>query len=347
MRLTPVVASPASSACWMGAAPRHRGSSDACTFTQPSRGHASTPGGSKRPYATTSRSGAGPRRSRISAVRNVGGCKTSTPSSRAATFTGEGVRRRPRPAGRSGCVSTSGTRAPLAATARSVGTANSGVPANAMRAGALNAARESNDGYGLRLPGVDVAPAPLRLLGGLLLQALALELGQVVDEELAVQVIHLVLDADGQQTFRLELERLAGPVERAHLDLGGAVDVVVELRHRQAPFLGVGRALGAHDFGVDQAKRLLVLGPEVADKDSLVNIDLRRGKADAGCGIHRLEHVRDQPLDLGIDFCDGVGADSEARVRILQYWETCHCGSASISCITPRSLLNPLTLQGY
>src|SRR5690606_31378627 len=39
----------------------------------------------------------------------------------------------------------------------------------------------------------------LALLGQLLAHHLALERGQVVDEQLAVQVVHLVLDAGGQQ----------------------------------------------------------------------------------------------------------------------------------------------------
>jgi len=29
-----------------------------------------------------------------------------------------------------------------------------------------------------------------------------------------------------------------------------------------------------------------------------------------------------------------IRAISEARVGILQYWKACHCGSASVSCIT-------------
>ena len=53
------------------------------------------------------------------------------------------------------------------------------------------------------------AHALLAILLELLADALALELGEVVDEELAVEMIDFVLDADGEQPVGLELERLA------------------------------------------------------------------------------------------------------------------------------------------
>jgi hypothetical protein len=49
IRHTPVSLSPASIARWIGAAPRQRGSSDACTFQQPCAGIARISRGSNRP----------------------------------------------------------------------------------------------------------------------------------------------------------------------------------------------------------------------------------------------------------------------------------------------------------
>jgi hypothetical protein len=49
MMLTPVSVSPASIARGIGAAPRQRGSSEACTLMQPWRGMARMGGGSNRP----------------------------------------------------------------------------------------------------------------------------------------------------------------------------------------------------------------------------------------------------------------------------------------------------------
>jgi hypothetical protein len=42
IRQTPLRASPASTARWIGAAPRQRGNSEACTFQQPKCGMSST-----------------------------------------------------------------------------------------------------------------------------------------------------------------------------------------------------------------------------------------------------------------------------------------------------------------
>ena len=49
MMVTPDQASPDMMARWMGAAPRQRGSSEAWTLKQPSRGASSTGFGSSRP----------------------------------------------------------------------------------------------------------------------------------------------------------------------------------------------------------------------------------------------------------------------------------------------------------
>ena len=65
----------------------------------------------------------------------------------------------------------------------------------------------------------------------LLLDAVALEVGQVIDEQLAVEVIALVLDAHGEQAFGDQLEGLAIAIQRLDLDLLRAVDVLVEAGH--------------------------------------------------------------------------------------------------------------------
>jgi hypothetical protein len=49
MIVTPVSASPARIARWIGAAPRQRGNSDPWMFTQPRRGSDKTGGGRMRP----------------------------------------------------------------------------------------------------------------------------------------------------------------------------------------------------------------------------------------------------------------------------------------------------------
>ena len=76
-----------------------------------------------------------------------------------------------------------------------------------------------------RLPSRASRRALLALLLELLANALALQIGQVVDEQLAVEVIHLVLDAHGQQFHRsrarrprrCDPEHARGPSRRAAL----------------------------------------------------------------------------------------------------------------------------------
>src|SRR5580658_8567153 len=69
----------------------------------------------------------------------------------------------------------------------------------------------------------------------------ALELGQVIDEELAFEVIHFMLDADRQQSLRVHLERLAVAAQRAHANMRGARQFVVDAGQRQTPlFRGSG-----------------------------------------------------------------------------------------------------------
>ena len=110
------------------------------------------------------------------------------------------------------------------AAARSEGTANSGVPAKTIRSAIRRRLRQSSSGQSL-------------LLGQLLAHHLALERRQVVDEHLAVQVIHLVLDAHREQAVGGELEGFAVAIERLDRDRVGAGDVGVDAGHRQAAFL--------------------------------------------------------------------------------------------------------------
>ena len=58
----------------------------------------------------------------------------------------------------------------------------------------------------------------LALLGQLLAHQLALERREVVDEDLAGQVVHLVLDAHREQAVGIEFVRLAIAADRTHLD---------------------------------------------------------------------------------------------------------------------------------
>ena len=66
----------------------------------------------------------------------------------------------------------------------------------------------------------------------LLADALTLQAGNVVDEELAFEMVAFVLDADRQHTFRLQFERLAVAVQCAHANLLRTFDEFVESWNR-------------------------------------------------------------------------------------------------------------------
>src|SRR5882672_8557400 len=70
-----------------------------------------------------------------------------------------------------------------------------------------------------------------------LADALALELGQVIDEELALEVIDFVLDADPQQPYGLEFLPGTAQVLVLDPDPPRPLDVLENAGDRQAPLL--------------------------------------------------------------------------------------------------------------
>jgi hypothetical protein len=69
----------------------------------------------------------------------------------------------------------------------------------------------------------------------------------MLDEDLALEVIHLVLDADGEQTLRFQRERVSILVEGPHLDALGALDQLVDPRHRETALFDVRNPLRVDD----------------------------------------------------------------------------------------------------
>src|SRR5207247_10197773 len=126
-------------------------------------------------------------------------------------FTGHLADCRPRAAGRSGCVRTRARSWPACNRRASARSANSGVPAKTRR-------RKARSG-GLA-----------QLLCELGADALLLELRQVLDEHLALQMIHLVLDANGKQALRFKRECFAVLIVCKYLRALSAFDLLVYSR---------------------------------------------------------------------------------------------------------------------
>src|SRR5262249_35453158 len=137
--------------------------------------------------------------------------------------------------------------------------------------------------------------APRGALLALLLQApadeLALQLGQIVDEELAFEVIHLVLDTHREHTLRVDLERLAVAIERMHANSGGALELGVDSRERQAPLLAGNPPLGRQDLRIDEHHRLIARLAHVEHQEPLVYVDLARRQPYTLGPIHGLKQI--------------------------------------------------------
>src|SRR5574341_1242220 len=189
--------------------------------------------------------------------------------------------------------------------------ANSGVPAKTRR-------RKAFRSGGLA-----------QLLGELRADALLLQLREVLDEHLALQVIHLVLDAHSEQALRLERERIAVSIVRAHLDPFCALDELVNSGHRQAAFLDVGHPGRLDDLGVDQNhQRVAALG-NIDHDDALGHIDLDCRKPDSRRGVHGFGHVGDELLEALVEYRDrgrdpvesgvGIAKDIQAGHRAQEF----------------------------
>src|SRR3954451_10491373 len=300
--LAPVTSSPCRMACWTGAAPRQAGRMEKCRLTQPRGGISSAACGSRAPYAVTGQQSGPIARSgsRNSGARARAGVSTSRPAAAARWATGLGSTLRPRPAGASGRVTTAATSCREVSSASSAVTAVSGVPAKTRRISeGLAPGLVRRDAH----PRDRVAP-PLGLADGLH-RRLALAGVHPVDEQHAVQVVGLVLDAAGEQFGALDGHRVAVHVEPLGHHAPGPLDRVDQAGERQAALVVLVLVLRQVQRGIDQVTGLVVV--DVVGEDPQADPDLRRGQA-CPVGIqHGFGEVFDQPAQLGVEITDRLG----------------------------------------
>ena len=183
MIVTPVIASPAMTARWIGAAPRYFGSSDACTLIMPSA--RDTPGARRAESGRRRRRRQGRRRSAAMLARNAcsrsfRGCRTGMPASSATALVGVGATAVRAPSG-----DRAATRAPRRRGAKRSSLAASGpqTPASRRRRSAARSLPSSGSFQLMDLPDDQVA----------------LDSAQAIDEERAIEMIHLVLKRPREQ----------------------------------------------------------------------------------------------------------------------------------------------------
>src|SRR5271157_2814378 len=82
---------------------------------------------------------------------------------------------------------------------------------------------------------------------------------EVVNEQLAVEVVGFMLDGAAEQVCGLAFEQLSQKVEGLHLDLAGAADLGVEPGKAQAALLVLDRGMPLDDLGIDEDQLLILL----------------------------------------------------------------------------------------
>src|SRR5579875_284840 len=303
---TPVSTSPARIARSTGAAPRQRGRREKWTFSIGSA--SSTSARMSWPKATTTPSSApAPATSATSSL-------TGMPSSRAAAFTGLGAGAPRRLRRRSGPVTARTTSWPAAASARSTVAAASGAPRKARRArwllGPGARGQRAAGGEGSLAQDRPSLPALVRV--------------EPLDDEHPVEVVHLVLEAAGQQLVGLDVEWLAVEADATQVHLLRAHDRPGQAGDRQAALLVGPLAAGLDDLGVDDRG-----GPaaHVVDEQAALHADLGRGEAHARRRVHRLDHVLDETHERAVDRSDLHRSLAQHRVAVLADWVGGHAQS--------------------
>src|SRR5262249_2719956 len=255
---------------------------------------------------------------------------------------------RPRPAGRSGCATTKAMSKRASISASSEAAANSGVPRKTRRTGASGAARPHGGGR-------EVGAALFDRLQ-LLLEPLAAQHAQAIDEQHAIQVIHFVLHGAGEEPFAGEHHGLALLTQRTHVDLGGALEAVVDAGNRETALVVVLGARGVLVHGIDESdvQHLLALLGNAEHGDAQAHAHLGRGEADAIVGVHGLVHVLDQLAVLVGDLRDrrgflaqyGIAEDAERSQR-HQSFETFPTTAFLANSILTLSATRRISVSGF
>ncbi len=134
---------------------------------------------------------------------------------------------------------------------------------------------------------------------------------EVVDVELALEVVELVLHGARQQARAHRLDALAVAVLGFDPDLLLALHVGHVAGHGEAALEVVALARGADDDGVDQ---LVELALDLDDTDLQGLADLRCRQAHAGRVAHRVREVVEQLVQVLAEAVDRLAHEAQPRV---------------------------------
>src|ERR1022692_1472971 len=253
------------------------------------------------------------------------GWYTGSRNRSAASFTGEAVSCWPRPLGRSGWVTTQPTSCPAATRASSGSRHHArrplGLPVWELQ---KRACREKPGAYGGQARRPVLLPfSGFCQLADFATDQVALQGADVADVQLAVQVVGFVQKGARQQVFAGLFEELTLGVLRAHRYALGTLDLLAERGNAQATFFAFLLAFHAHNFRIDEhqlVRRILGVG-YVDDGDLAGEPDLRRRQPDALGGVHGLEHVFQELVELRrAEIGDLLRFTLQHRIAVLHDW---------------------------
>jgi len=154
--------------------------------------------------------------------------------------------------------------------------------------------------------------------------ALLLEAREILDKNLAVQMIDLMLDTHREQAIRLDHPGLALSIERADLYPLGAPDSIEYPRYGQTAFLGLFFTGSLQNLRIDEDLEIVPRIRDIDDDHALVDVDLGGREPDAGRSIHRLRHVLHELADTVIYPCDRLCPLMQPWIGIMQNRQKSH-----------------------
>src|SRR5580765_1691211 len=148
----------------------------------------------------------------------------------------------------------------------------------------------------------------------------ALQPAQAIHEQRAVQMIHLVLERTREQSRSLDLLGVAVTIEALQHGMRGPDHRRIESRDAQAAFFLELHPVALNELRVDEGEETRRIAPDrhVHDEDPQRNANLWGGEPHTRRGVHRLDHVVDQTIDLRRDGLHRQGTCVEGRVAVSE-----------------------------
>lgn len=148
--------------------------------------------------------------------------------------------------------------------------------------------------------------------------------GQIFNKYLALKMIDFVLNAYGQQALRFKREVLPITTRCPNPDLLGALDLLIDARHRKTPFLAKLRSSTLDNLRIDEDLQAIAILRGVNNNDLSVYINLGRRQANSGRRIHGFRHIRDQNTQISVKSSHWRCFLIQARIGKAQNWQPCH-----------------------